>query len=85
MQGLLAEALQPLTAAAESAASLGKPESSPDTMLASLATPVAKLQSLLTGVSMTHAQALLNRAPEVAAFASQLKVAVQPSHAVTIL
>lgn len=83
MQGLLAEALQPLTAAAETAASSGNPESSPDAMLANLATPIAKLQSLLTGIAMTHAQVLLHRAPHVAAFAGQLKVALQPSHTAT--
>ena len=76
MQGLLGEALQPLAAAAEQAATSFDPDSPAVTasMLAALAVPITKLQSLLTGIAMTHAQALMPRAPAVAAFASQLKV-----------
>lgn len=76
MQGLLGEALQPLAAAAEQAASSFDSDSNNDdiSLLSALADPVAKLQSLLTGIAMTHARALMHRAPEVGAFASQLKV-----------
>lgn len=78
MQGLLGEALQPLAAAAaaEQAASAFDSDSNDDdvSLLCALALPVAKLQSLLTGIAMTHARALMHRAPQVGAFASQLKV-----------
>ncbi|KAL3134106.1 hypothetical protein ABBQ32_008528 [Trebouxia sp. C0010 RCD-2024] len=76
VQGLLSEALQPLAAAAEQAASSFAPDSPADaaSMLAALVLPVARLQSLLTGIAMTEAQALMHRAPGVRAFASQLKV-----------
>lgn len=78
VQGLLSEALQPLAAAAEQAASSFAPDSPADAaaMLAALVLPVARLQSLLTGLAMTQAQALMHRAPGVRAFASQLKVLV---------
>lgn len=77
MQGLLREALQPLAAAAEQAATSSfDPDSSGEnaSLPSALEVPVAKLQSLLTGIAMTHAQALTHRAPAVGAFASQLKV-----------
>lgn len=73
---LLSDTLQPLAAAAEQAATSFDPDSPTDaaSMLAALALPVARLQSLLTGIAMTHAQTLMHRAPGVRAFASQLKV-----------
>lgn len=76
MQGLLGEALHPLAAAAERAASFLGSDSHDDivSLLSALELPVAKLQSLLTGIAMTHARALMHRAPEVGAFASQFKV-----------
>ena len=76
VQGILAEALQPLTQAAEQAASSFMPEDNPasSSLLASLSVPCAKLQSVLTGLAATQAQALVHRAPGVGAFASQLKV-----------
>jgi hypothetical protein len=76
MQGVLAEALQPLTQAAEQAASSFAPENTADSssLLASLSIPCAKLQSVMSGLAMTHAHVLLHRAPDVGAFASQLKV-----------
>ncbi|KAL0039754.1 hypothetical protein WJX77_006967 [Trebouxia sp. C0004] len=76
MQGVLAEALQPLTQAAEQAASSLAPENTSDcsSLLASLSTPCAKLQSVMSGLAMTHAHKLLHRAPDVGAFASQLKI-----------
>ncbi len=76
MQGVLAEALQPLTQAAEQAASSLAPENTSDSssLLASLSIPCAKLQSVMSGLAMTHAHVLLHRAPDVGAFASQLKV-----------
>ena len=75
----MAEALRPLATAAEQAASSFDPDSSTDTatMLADLSSPVARLQSLLTGIAMTHAQALMHRAPQVGAFASKLKASTQ--------
>ena len=77
VQGLLGEALQPLAAAAARAAASSFDPDSPDdnaSLPSDLQAPVAKLQSLLTGIAMTHAQALIHRAPGVGAFASQLKV-----------
>ena len=76
MQGLLGEALQPLAAAAERAATSFDPDSSDGnaSLPSALEVPVAKLQSLLTGIAMTYSQALMHRAPGVGAFASQLKV-----------
>jgi len=67
MQGVLAEALQPLTQAAENTANSFS-------LLASLRIPCAKLQSVMSGLAMTHAHVLMHRAPDVGAFASQLKV-----------
>ena len=76
MQGVLAEALQPLTHAAQQAASSFAPEGPTDSppVLASLSGPCAKLQSLMTSLAATQAHVLLHRAPDVGAFASQLKV-----------
>ena len=79
VQGLLSEALQPLAAAAEQAANSFDSDSSADgaSMLAALALPVARLQSLLTGIATTQTQALMHRAPGVRAFASELQVLAQ--------
>ncbi|KAL0021740.1 hypothetical protein WJX79_000457 [Trebouxia sp. C0005] len=76
MQGVLAEALQPLTQAAEQAASsfASVNTSASSSLLTSLSTPCAKLQSVISGLAMTHAHVLLHRAPDVGAFASQLKI-----------
>ena len=76
IQGVLGEALQPLTQAAEQAANFFDPEeaSAAAPLLSRLSGPCAKLQSLMTGVAMTHAQVLLHQAPDVGAFSSQLKV-----------
>lgn len=77
VQGLLGEALEPLAAAAEQAATSSFDPGSSDenaSLPSALALPVAKLQLLLTGIAMTHARVLMHRAPAVGAFASQLKV-----------
>lgn len=76
VQATLGEALQPLTQAAEQAASSCAPENTLEAaaLLARLSLPCAKLQTLMAGLAATQAQVLLHRAPEVGAFASQLKV-----------
>lgn len=73
----MGEVLQPLAAAAERAATSSFDWDGPDddaSLPSALQVPVAKLQTLLAGIAMTHAQALMHRAPEVGAFASHLKV-----------
>ena len=79
LQGVLAEVLQPLTQAAQQAALSFATSSSTAAsmaMLQSLSVPVARLQVLMSGLAATHAHALLHRAPEVAAFASSMKVSL---------
>ena len=75
VQGLLGETLKPLTQASLQAGNPTDAEGMDfSLLLASLSSPCARLQSLITGLAMTQAHALLHRAPEVGAFASQLKV-----------
>ena len=79
LQGGLAEVLQPLTQAAQQAAlsfATSPSTSASMAMLQSLSVPVARLQVLMSGLAATHAHALLHRAPEVAAFASSMKVSL---------
>ena len=77
LQGILAEALQPLTRAAQATALsfAAAPDAAATlTMLDDLVTPVARLQTVMSGLAATHTHALMHRAPEVVGFASSLKV-----------
>lgn len=76
LQGILAEALQPLTVAAQATALSFAAASDTVTvvMLDDLVTPVARLQTLMSGLAATYTHALLQRAPGVAGFASSLRV-----------
>lgn len=77
LQGCLTDVLQPMISAAQqtslSFASTPDPAASM-AMLESLSVPVARLQVVMSGLAATHSHALLHRAPEVAAFASAMKV-----------